>query len=54
MKGLCVYEKSSEAQQKLAGQSIQMGKEFHVVEKENCVPESVERNKNLPLQSAAH
>lgn len=30
MKGLRVYEKTSEVQEKLAGQSIQIGKEFHV------------------------
>ena len=41
LKALCVYEKTSEDQEKLAGQSIEEGKEFRavVVDKENCAPE---------------
>lgn len=52
MKALCAYEKTSEDQEKLAGQSIQAGKEFRavVVGKENCVPESVP---NSTLQSSS-
>ena len=43
LKALRAYEKTSEDQEKLAGQSIQEGKEFRavVVNKENCAPECV-------------
>ena len=43
LKALRAYKRTSEDQEKLAGQSIQVGKEFRavVVDKENCAPECV-------------
>ena len=51
-KALRVYEKTSEAQQKQAGQSIQIEKEFCavIVNKENHTPKSECVNENLSLQ----
>ena len=43
LKALHVHERTSEDQENLVGQSIQVGKEFRavVVDKENCAPECV-------------
>ena len=53
LKALRAYETTSKYQEKLAGQSIQVGKEFHamVVDKENCAPGSGPGNTGVgPLQ----
>ena len=48
LQALCVYAKTSEDQEKLAGQSIQVGKEFRAMgfDKENCAPVSLHEDFN--------